>query len=173
MAHESVERVMAETAKSASKAGGAGRMAQGMTGPMMGEGMGPMMGPMMGGMMGEGMGPMMGGMMGEGMGPMMAGMMGEGMGPMMAGMMGEGMMGSMMGGLPMAASSTGAGMMMRGAAAGAAVSATGQTGKSLVKRFFGHPVVLIGLGIAAGYLVHKYRKEIIAATLGATPSSEQ
>jgi hypothetical protein len=27
-----------------------------------------------------------------------------------------------------------------------------------------HPVLVFGLGIAAGYLVYKYRKEIIAST---------
>jgi hypothetical protein len=27
-----------------------------------------------------------------------------------------------------------------------------------------HPVILLGLGITAGYLTHKYRKEIISIT---------
>ncbi len=83
--------------------------------------------------MGEGMGTMMGSGMGA--------MMGEGMGAMMGGGMG-----SMMN-------------MSHGVVAGAAVTA-GATGT--VGKIIRHPVVLIGLGVAFGYLLHKYRKQIIS-----------
>lgn len=32
-----------------------------------------------------------------------------------------------------------------------------------MSNFFRHPVVLLGIGAVAGFYVHKYRKEIIAA----------
>lgn len=34
-----------------------------------------------------------------------------------------------------------------------------------------HPVITFGLGLAAGYFLHKYRKEIIAAANDATEKS--
>ncbi len=36
-----------------------------------------------------------------------------------------------------------------------------------------HPVVTFGLGLAAGFLVHKYRKEIIEAAAGATEKGKE
>ena len=88
-------------------------------------------------MMAGGMGPMMK----EGMGPMMAG----GMGPMMAGM----------------------GPMMKspGVATGVAVTAGSSAGKSVIKKFFTHPLVLFGLGVAVGCYVYKYRKSIISSSV--------
>ncbi|CUW41049.1 protein of unknown function [Magnetospirillum sp. XM-1] len=45
-----------------------------------------------------------------------------------------------------------------------AVMAVGYVaGKSLFGRLLGHPVVMLGAGIAIGYLGFKYRKEITAA----------
>lgn len=133
-------------------------------GEMMGQGGGMNMGSMMksgmGGMMehGAGMGGMMGGMMEHGAG--MGGMMGSGMGHMMgAGM--EGMKGMMMG------SGTGTAMMTApravaaGAATGAAVTAASAAKHSLFRRIVTHPLVLFGAGLAIGYLIHKYREEII------------
>lgn len=39
-----------------------------------------------------------------------------------------------------------------------------------MKYLFKHPLVVFGLGIAAGYFVHKYRREILAS---ATEFSEK
>ena len=61
----------------------------------------------------------------------------------------------------------------KGAAATGAVAAVGgSAGKSLVGRFFSHPLVLFGLGFAVGYAVHKYRKEIIEAANDAAERSK-
>jgi hypothetical protein len=107
-------------------------------------------------MMGKGAGMDMGNMMKSGMG----GMMGSGMG----GMMGAGMEGMKdMGGMMMG-SGTASGMMTApravaaGAATGAAVTAARH---SLFRRVVTHPLVLFGAGLAIGYLIHKYREEII------------
>jgi hypothetical protein len=43
-------------------------------------------------------------------------------------------------------------------------SATVHSGRKLMSNIAKHPVLVFGLGIAAGYLVYKYRKEIIAST---------
>ncbi|MFA5920575.1 MAG: hypothetical protein WC856_04720 [Methylococcaceae bacterium] len=98
-------------------------------------------------MMDSAMGKMdMGSMMKEGMGPMMAGGMGpmmkEGMGPMMSGM----------------------GPMMKtpGVATGVAVTAGSSAGRSVIRKFFTHPLVIFGLGVAVGCYVYKYRKSIIS-----------
>ncbi|MDD1630992.1 MAG: hypothetical protein LUP91_02160 [Methylococcaceae bacterium] len=100
-------------------------------------------------MMDSAMGKMdMGSMMKGGMGPMMAGGMGpmmkEGMGPMMAGM----------------------GPMMKspGVATGVAVTAGSSAGRSVIRKFFTHPLVIFGLGVAVGCYVYKYRKSIISTT---------
>ncbi|RYU59986.1 hypothetical protein EWI61_07860 [Methylolobus aquaticus] len=85
-------------------------------------------------------------------------MMGEGAG--MKHMMG-GAMGSMM--------EHGAGMgamahsraVTAGVATGAAITASTASGHSLLRRILTHPVVLFGAGIAVGYLIHKYREEIL------------
>lgn len=42
--------------------------------------------------------------------------------------------------------------------------ATVHTGRQLMNNIAKHPVLVFGLGIATGYLVYKYRKEIIAST---------
>jgi len=39
-----------------------------------------------------------------------------------------------------------------------------QTGKGVMGTLSKHPLVMLGLGITAGYLTHKYRKEIISIT---------
>ena len=100
-------------------------------------GMGSMMNEGMGSMMNEGMGSMMKG----GMGPMMMG----GMGPMMN----EGM-GSM--------------MKTPGVATGVVVYTGSSAGKSVIRKFFTHPLVLFGLGVVAGCYVYKYRKSIISTS---------
>jgi hypothetical protein len=61
--------------------------------------------------------------------------------------------------------------LAKGAAAtGAAIAATSSTGKGFMSILSKHPLLVFGLGVAAGYLAHKYRKEIIA---GATRVTEQ
>lgn len=78
----------------------------------------------------------------------------------MEGMMGEGMPGMMGKGM--------AGMMGGAVATGAATTAK----KSVLGRFFRHPVVLFGLGVAVGYAIHKYRKEIIGSANRAAEKSK-
>jgi hypothetical protein len=45
---------------------------------------------------------------------------------------------------------------------------TATSGSSFVSNFFRHPLIMFGLGIAAGYYIHKHRKEIIEAATLAT-----
>ncbi len=47
---------------------------------------------------------------------------------------------------------------------GSIVSTTVHTGSKLMKNVAKHPLLVFGLGLAAGYLVYKYRKEIISGT---------
>ena len=80
-------------------------------------------------------------------------------------MMSEGMSGMMKSSMaqagPAAASVS---SMAKGAAAtGAVVTAGSSAGRSFMVKIFKHPLVLFGLGIAVGYTVHKYRREIIDA----------
>lgn len=62
------------------------------------------------------------------------------------------------------------GMAGTTAAAGMAATASTSSGRNLMSRVLKHPVVMFGLGLAVGYLAHKYRKEIIA---GAVRAGEQ
>jgi hypothetical protein len=55
-------------------------------------------------------------------------------------------------------------------ATGTAVAATSKSGSSFMSFLSKHPLLVFGLGVAAGYLAHKYRKEIIAT---ATQASER
>ncbi len=48
-------------------------------------------------------------------------------------------------------------------AAAATGGAVAVVGKSYLGKLFRHPLVLFGLGVAVGYAVHKYRKDIINA----------
>lgn len=43
-------------------------------------------------------------------------------------------------------------------------TATVHSGRRLMNNIAKHPVLVFGLGVAAGYLVYKYRKEIISST---------
>jgi hypothetical protein len=54
-------------------------------------------------------------------------------------------------------------------ATGAVAVASTRAGSSLVGRVLSHPLIVFGLGVAAGYAIHKYRKEIIES---ATRASE-
>jgi hypothetical protein len=47
---------------------------------------------------------------------------------------------------------------------GSMASATVHSGNKLMKNIAKHPVLVFGLGVVAGYLVYKYRKEIISST---------
>lgn len=42
-------------------------------------------------------------------------------------------------------------------------AATAHTGKQLMKNIAKHPALVFGLGLVTGYLVYKYRKEIISS----------
>ena len=55
-------------------------------------------------------------------------------------------------------------LVVKGVATAVAASAIIQTGKGVVITLARHPLVMLSLGIAAGYLAHKYRKEIISVT---------
>lgn len=46
---------------------------------------------------------------------------------------------------------------------GAVMSAGAQTGKTIMSTIKKHPLLLIGIGMVAGYYAHKYRKEIISS----------
>jgi len=114
-------------------------------------------------MMGQGGGMSMGGMMGSGMEGMkgMGGMMEHGTGMGMGNMMGSGSGGAMMGSGMGTGAMMNPGAMTAGVATGAAMTATSATGRSLLRRIVTHPLVLFGAGVAIGYLIHKYREEII------------
>jgi hypothetical protein len=58
------------------------------------------------------------------------------------------------------------------AATGALATARTPAGKSFLGRVFSHPVVLFGLGVAVGYAIHKYRKEIIHSANRAAEKSQ-
>lgn len=49
-------------------------------------------------------------------------------------------------------------------AIGTMASATAKTGGKLVSKIVKHPVLVFGLGVVAGYLVYKYRKDIISSS---------
>lgn len=100
---------------------------------------------MMGSMM-EGMGEMME------MCPMMMEEMGEMMGPMTGMRMGPMAMGN-------------PANPMKPAAAIAVVTASASPSRSLWRRLSRNPWVWFGLGVAAGILIHRYRKEIIATAV--------
>ena len=46
--------------------------------------------------------------------------------------------------------------------AGTLATATVNTGGKLMSKISKHPVLVFGLGMVAGYVVYRYRKEIIA-----------
>ena len=50
---------------------------------------------------------------------------------------------------------------------GAVMSAGAQTGKTLMSKITKHPLLLVGIGMVAGYYAHKYRKEIISSVTSA------
>ena len=61
-------------------------------------------------------------------------------------------------------------MMAKGFATVVAASTVINTGKGVMTTLARHPLVMFSLGLATGFLVHKYRKEIISA---ASKTAEQ
>ncbi|MGZ4970163.1 MAG: hypothetical protein ACXV8O_17560 [Methylobacter sp.] len=55
-------------------------------------------------------------------------------------------------------------LVVKGVATALAAATIIETGKGVMKTLAKQPLVLFGLGIAAGFLTHKYRKEIILIT---------
>ena len=55
-------------------------------------------------------------------------------------------------------------VIVKGVATAVAASAIIQTGKGVMTTLAKNPLVIFGLGVASGYLAHKYRKEIISIT---------
>ena len=51
-------------------------------------------------------------------------------------------------------------------------TATVHSGRRLMNNIAKHPLLVFGLGVAAGYIVYKYRKEIIASTTKAMDASK-
>lgn len=64
------------------------------------------------------------------------------------------------------------GMMATSIATGVAVSAITATGRGIMSTFAKHPIVMFSLGLVTGYLVHKYRKEIISTVGNAAGQSK-
>ncbi len=46
---------------------------------------------------------------------------------------------------------------------GAVMSAGAQTGKTIMSKITKHPLLLIGIGMVAGYYIHKHRNDIISS----------
>ncbi|MCF7966859.1 MAG: hypothetical protein K9L79_15180 [Methylobacter tundripaludum] len=61
---------------------------------------------------------------------------------------------------------------MKLAAKGSIVSSTVHTGSRLMSNVAKHPVLVFGMGVVAGYLVYKYRKEIISGTTKAVDAGK-
>lgn len=55
---------------------------------------------------------------------------------------------------------------------GSMASATVYSGGKLLSNAAKHPVIVFGLGVVAGYLVYKYRKEIISGATKAVDASK-
>jgi hypothetical protein len=55
-------------------------------------------------------------------------------------------------------------LVVKGVATAVAASIIIQSGKEVMSTLAKHPLVMFSLGIAAGFLTHKYRKEIISIT---------
>ena len=52
------------------------------------------------------------------------------------------------------------------------VSSTVHTGRRLMSNVAKHPVLVFGLGLVGGYLIYKYRKEIISSTTKAVDAGK-
>jgi len=72
-----------------------------------------------------------------------------------------------------AAHSPKADMIVTGIATGVAASVIIQSGKGVMSALAKQPLVMFSLGIVAGYLTHKYRKEIISVTSKTAEQSKE
>jgi hypothetical protein len=63
-------------------------------------------------------------------------------------------------------------VVAKGVATAVAATTIVQTGKGVMTTLARHPLVMFSLGIAAGYLAHKYRKQIISITSKTTEQSK-
>lgn len=55
-------------------------------------------------------------------------------------------------------------LVVKGVATTMAAATILETGKGVMTTLAKHPLVMFGMGFVAGYLTHKYRKEIIVLT---------
>ena len=55
---------------------------------------------------------------------------------------------------------------------GSMVSATVESGGKIMSKLVKHPVLVFGLGVVAGYVVYKYRKEIVSSVGKATDAGK-
>ena len=55
-------------------------------------------------------------------------------------------------------------LVVKGVATAVAASAIIESGRGVIITISRHPIVVVGLGIVAGYLTHKYRKELLTIT---------
>ena len=55
-------------------------------------------------------------------------------------------------------------LVVKGVATAVAAATIIETGKGVMTTLAKHPLIMFSLGIAAGFLTHKYRKEIILIT---------
>lgn len=53
-------------------------------------------------------------------------------------------------------------LLVTGVTTGIVATAIIQTGKGVASSLSRHPFILFGVGIATGYLTHKYRKELVS-----------
>jgi hypothetical protein len=60
-------------------------------------------------------------------------------------------------------SSTGE-LVVKGVTTALAAATIIETGKGVITKLARHPLIMFSMGIAAGFFVHKYRKEIISIT---------
>ena len=90
--------------------------------------------------------------------------MGPGMMDMSKGMMGPGAMamGSEMMKMPMSMMQMGGGATARKTAKVVVATGSNHAGRGFIGRLIRNPVVILGLGIAAGVVIYKYRNEIIS-----------
>jgi uncharacterized protein HemX len=55
-------------------------------------------------------------------------------------------------------------LVVKGVATAVAATAIIESGRGVLVTISRHPLVVLGLGIVAGYLTHKYRKELVTIT---------
>ncbi len=55
-------------------------------------------------------------------------------------------------------------LVVKGVATALAAATIIETGKGVMTRLARHPLIILSMGITAGFFAHKYRKEIISIT---------